>query len=52
MEVLASLTGQEYIVDTIAKAIGVDNKTIQNWASLLLSADIIKLIQPYNEFSI
>ena len=52
MEVLASLTGDEYVIDTIAKAIGVDNKTIQSWTSILVAGDIIKLIQPYNEMSI
>ncbi|MFI3328871.1 MAG: ATP-binding protein [bacterium] len=52
MEVLASLTGCELIYDNIAKIIGVDVKTIQSWVSVLVSGDIITLIQPFNELSV
>lgn len=52
MEILASLTGCELIYDNIAKIIGVDVKTIQSWVSVLVSGDIIKLVQPFNELSI
>ena len=52
MEILASLTGQELIYDTIAKAVGVKVNTIQSWVSVLLAGEIIYLLQPYNEYSI
>ncbi len=52
MEVLASLTGCELVYDNISKVVGVDVKTIQSWVSVLVSGDIITLIQPYNEISI
>lgn len=52
MEILASLTGEELVYDTIAKAVGVTLKTIQQWISVLVSGDIIYLLQPYNEYSI
>ncbi len=52
MEILASLTGEELVYDTIAKAIGVRIDTIKSWISVLLAGDIIYLLQPYNELSI
>lgn len=52
MEMLASLTGEEYIANNFAKAIGVDSKTIQSWTSVLVAGNIIKLIEPYNELSV
>lgn len=52
MEILASQTGQELVYDKLSKAVGVDTKTIQNWISILVSGDIITLLQPYNELSI
>lgn len=51
LEVLASLTGQELIYDTLAKAIGVKVDTIKSWISILLAGDIIHLLEPYNELS-
>ncbi len=52
MELLASLTGQELIYSNISNSLGVDIKTIQSWISVLLSGDIIYLLEPYNETSI
>ncbi len=52
MEILASLTGEELIVDNIAKAIGVKSDTIKSWISVLVSSDIVYLLEPYNEFSV
>lgn len=51
MEVLSSLTGQEFIASNIAKAIGVSVLTIQSWVSVLLAGNIIYLLEPYNENS-
>lgn len=52
MQILASLTGEELVYDKLAKAIGVKLETIQSWISILLAADIIYLLQPYNELSL
>lgn len=52
LEILASLTGQELVYDTIAKAIGVKVDTVQSWISVLAAGEIIYLLQPYNELSI
>lgn len=51
MEVLASLTGEEFIANNLAKAIGVSVLTIQSWISVLLAGNIIFLLEPYNENS-
>ena len=52
MEVLASITGEELVYDTIAKAVGIKIDTVKSWISVLLAGDIIYLLQPYNELSI
>ena len=52
LEILASLTGQELVYDTIAKAIGVKVDTVQSWISVLAAGEIIYLLQPYNELSL
>lgn len=52
MQILASLTGQQLKVDNISKTVGVDNKTINKWISVLETSGIIYLLQPYNEQSI
>ena len=52
LEILASLTGQELVYDTIAKALGVKVDTIKSWISVLLAGDIIYLLEPYHELSI
>jgi len=52
MELVASLTGEEVVYDNIAKILGIDKKTVISWLSVLIAADIIYLLEPYNEFSI
>lgn len=52
MELLASLTAQELVYDTLAKAVGVKVNTIQSWISVLIAGEIVYLLQPYNETSI
>ena len=52
IEVLASITGEELVYDTIAKAVGIKIDTVKSWISVLLAGDIIYLLQPYNELSI
>ena len=45
---LAARTGQILNYDEVAKIVGVDNKTIKNWISVLLSLDIIYLLEPFS----
>lgn len=52
MQLLASLTAQQLNVNNLSKAIGVDNKTIKKWLSVLESSGIIYLLQPYYEDSL
>lgn len=52
MTVLASLTGQELVMDNLSKIIGVSIPTIKEWVSVLETSGIIYLLQPYNEASI
>lgn len=51
MEVLASLTGEEFVAASISKAIGVSILTIQSWISVLAAGNIIYFLEPYNENS-
>ena len=52
MEVVASSTGEELVSDNLAKIIGVTSKTIDSWISILVSGNIITLLQPYFENSV
>ena len=52
MQLLASMTGQELVYETIARSVGVTIETIKSWISVLLVGDIIYLLKPYNELSI
>lgn len=52
LKILASLTGEDLVVDNVAKTIGVDNKTINHWISIAITGDIISLLPPYYEDSI
>ena len=52
MKVLASLTGEEFIPDNVAKIIGVDKNTVLAWTSIMITGDIITLLPPYYEESI
>lgn len=47
LSILASLTGQELVYDSIANTIGVTAKTIKSWVSVLETGNIITLLQPY-----
>lgn len=49
MEILASLTGQELVINTLSKTLGLNVKLINKWISLLVAGDIIFLLQPYEE---
>ena len=51
MEVLASLTGEEFVGNNIAKSIGVSLPTIDSWLSVLVAGNIVYLLEPYNENS-
>ena len=51
LEITASLTGQELVYSTISNAVGVDIKTVKSWLEVLISGNIIRLIQPYYENS-
>ncbi len=52
MEVVASLTGQELVVNNLAKAIGVSSITIASWLSVLVAGGIVYLLEPYHENSV
>ena len=51
MQVTASLTGQILNYNTISTAVGIDNKTAKSWMSVLITGDIVHLVEPYNEKS-
>lgn len=52
MRVLASLTGEEFIPDNIAKTIGIDKNTVVAWTNIMIAGDIVSLLPPYYEESI
>lgn len=52
LKVFASLTGEEFIVDAVAKTVGVDSKTVNEWLSIAITGDIVSLLPPYYEDSI
>ncbi len=47
MEISASLTGEEYVYDTIANAVGVSVHTIDSWMSVLVAGNIVTLLEPF-----
>lgn len=49
---LAARTGQEFIASSIASEIGIDNKTVLSWLSVLKNTGIIYLLQPYMNNSV
>lgn len=51
MEVLASLTSEEFVANNLAKSIGVSLHTIESWLSVLVAGNIVYLLEPYNENS-
>ena len=52
LRVLASLTGQEFIPDNIAKTVGVDKNTVNAWVNIAITGDVVTLLSPYYEKSI
>ena len=52
MEILASLTGEEFVANSIAKDLGVSLQTINSWISVLEATNIIYFLQPYFEYSV
>ena len=52
LKVIAASTGQELIINNIAKVVGIDNKTVLSWITIVLTSDIISLLSPFNESSI
>ena len=51
LSILASLTGQELVYETIAKAVGVTAKTLRSWVNVLVTGHIIRLVQPFYDTS-
>ncbi|MDO5330605.1 MAG: ATP-binding protein [Bacillota bacterium] len=52
MELMASLSGQQLNYETISKSLGIDARTVKKWLSILLSSDLVYLLEPYSENSI
>lgn len=44
----AARTGQELNLSDIAKDVGIDSKTADNWISLLVTSGLVYLLQPYS----
>jgi Predicted ATPase (AAA+ superfamily) len=51
LSILASLTGQELVYETLAKAVGVTSNTIRSWVNVLATGHIIRLVQPFYDTS-
>lgn len=47
LEISASLTGEEFVYDTIANAVGVSVPTIESWMSVLTAGNIVTLLEPF-----
>lgn len=45
---VAARTGQEYNSNDIGKDIGIDNKTVDEWMSILRNTFLVYLLQPYS----
>lgn len=52
IKVLASTTGEELNINNISKIVGIDNKTVESWLSILIVSNIITMLEPYYEDSI
>lgn len=44
----AARTGQELNLSDIGKDVGIDNKTVDHWLSLLVTSGLVFLLQPYS----
>ncbi len=51
LSVLASLTGQELVYETIANAVGVTSKTVKSWISVLETGNIVRTLRPFGNDS-
>lgn len=49
---LAARTGQEFIASSIASEIGIDDKTVNAWLSILKNTGVIYLLGPYMNNSV
>lgn len=45
---VAARTGQEYNASEIGKDVGIDNKTVDDWMSILKNTFLVYLLQPYS----
>lgn len=45
---IAARTGQEYNASDIGRDIGIDNKTVDEWMSILKNTFLVYLLQPYS----
>jgi len=45
---VAARTGQEYNASDISKDIGIDNKTVDEWMSILRNTFLVYMLQPYS----
>lgn len=52
IKVVASLTAEEFNVNTISKIVGISNKTVNSWISILIISNLVTLVEPYYEDSI
>jgi len=52
MEIVASMTGQIMSYETISRSVGIDQKTVKSWLSVLEAGDIIFMLEPYSDKSI
>lgn len=51
LEITASLTGQELVLETISNAVGVSKPTVSSWIGILQTSGLIHLLKPYSETS-
>ncbi len=49
---LAARTGQEFIATSVASEVGIDDKTVNSWLSILKNTGIIYMLQPYMNNSV
>ena len=51
MGIVASLTGQELVYETICKAVGISKPTAESWLGILQLGGIVHLLPSYNDRS-
>ena len=49
MQCIAARVGELFNAESLARDVGVTNKTIAEWTSILESSGVIKLLQPYEK---